>query len=213
MKNNTIVCISRECGCCGREIGQRLASIHNIPFYDKQQVMEAVNKSGIGKEIFEAIDNQNVNSLLFALANKFNGTIGGKYSASGTVSMTDRIFVIINEFIKDIASKGSCVILGRCADDILSDYNNVVKIFIYADLEERTKVVMKRENVNEKTAKKIIKNTDRNRSAYYHYYTGETWGKRDRYDLIINSGLLGVDGTLDIINSFVTKFDDLSTEK
>ncbi|MBR1736408.1 MAG: cytidylate kinase-like family protein [Firmicutes bacterium] len=212
MKNNIVICISRECGCCGRDIGHKLAAIHNIPFYDKEQVMDAVNKSGIGKEIFEAIDEQNVNSLLFTLANNFRGSFG-KYSASGTVSMTDRIFVIVNDFIKDIASKGSCVILGRCANHILSDYDNVVKIFIYADFDERVKVVMHRENVNEKTAKTIIKKTDRNRSAYHHYYTGEVWGERSEYDLIINSALLGVDGTVDIINNFVTKFDELYTEK
>ena len=152
MRENLIITIAREYGSNGRVIGRRLAEELGIPFYDKELILRCVKDSGIAEELFKEVENQNVNSFLFSLATGtlFNGKI---LSAAGTVSMTDRMFLVINDTTKKIASEGSCVIVGRCSNYILKDDFPCLNVFIHADIEKRIDQICASEGVDEKKAR------------------------------------------------------------
>jgi len=101
------------------------------------------------------------------------------------------------------------VFVGRCADYVLRDFDNMVSVFITADIDERIERICKRHNCNREEAKKIIENKEDSRSSYYNYYTGKKWGHSTSYDLCINSSLLGIEGTAGFLKEFITKSLDL----
>ena len=147
----SIITISREFGSGGREIGKKLADDLGIPFYDKELLEMASKESGICQELFVKNDESYTNSFLFSL-------VMGNYpvSADGRINpdmpLNHKIFLAQFETIKNIAKKGPCVIVGRCADYILREKKNCVNIFIHAPLDERIKTVMRRENISEHDA-------------------------------------------------------------
>lgn len=200
MDKKIIINIGREFGSCGHEIGREVAERLGIEFYDKELLDRASKESGISKEIFQIIEERQTNSFLYNIA---MGAFAGRLSAEGTVSLSDRLFMVQYDIIKKIASEGSCVIVGRCSDYILKDEENNIKIFIYADFEERIKTVMVREGLDEKKAKDLIIKTDKKRGAYYNYYTNQKWGGREFYDLLINSAALGKEGSVDLILKYI----------
>ncbi|MDE7395870.1 MAG: cytidylate kinase-like family protein, partial [Clostridiales bacterium] len=118
----------------------------------------------------------------------------------------DKLFIYTADAIKRLAGE-PCVIVGRCADDILSD-RPLLRLFIYADFDQRVKRIAKLYDLNEKTAATLIRKTDKKRANYYNFYTGKTWGDAQNYDLCVNSSCLGVDGTVDAIASFAKACED-----
>lgn len=202
MDKKIIINIGREYGSNGREIGKKLADAFNIPFYDKELLERASKESGISKEIFQVVEEQQTNSFLYSIAMGAY-SYANRVSAAGTVSLSDRLFMIQNDLIKKIAKEGSCVIVGRCADYILKDDYNCVNLFIYANEEDKIKTVAEREQVDEKKAKDLINKIDKKRASYYNYYTNQKWGKRGNYDILINRSVLGIDGSVEIIKKFI----------
>lgn len=202
MDKKIIVNIGREYGSNGHRIGKKLAEKLDVPFYDKELLERASKESGISKEIFQVVEEQQTNSFLYSIAMGAY-SYANRVSAAGTVSLSDRLFMIQNDLIKKIAKEGPCVIVGRCSDYILKDDYECVNVFIYADKEDKIKTVMEREQVDEKKAKDLINKIDKKRSSYYNYYTNQKWGKNANYDLLVNSSVLGVDGSVELIEKFI----------
>lgn len=121
----------------------------------------------------------------------------------------ESLFQFQSDAIRKAAEANSCVFVGRCADYVLRDFDNMVSVFITADIDERIERICKRHNCNKEEAKKIIENKEDSRSSYYNYYTGKKWGHSTSYDLCINSSLLGIEGTAGFIKEFITKSLDL----
>ena len=201
-ENKMIITIGRQFGSAGREIGQVLAKEYDIPLYDKEMLKRAAKESGICEEIFETHDERPTNSFLYSLV---MDTYSLGYSSGGYSDMpiNHKVFLAQFDTIKKIADEGPCILVGRCADYALEDYKNVLNVFIYADLDVRIRRIARIYNLTDAKAKDMILKTDKKRSSYYNYYTNKEWGAAKSYDLCINSGKLGVDGTAKAIMEYV----------
>ena len=185
-----IITIGREFGSGGREIGMKVAEKLNIPFYDKELILATAEKTKLEKSIIEKYDEKHA----------FPGFHASNIFEIYQMPMSDRIYIAQADVIREIAEKGSCVIVGRCADYILSEDPDCFKVFISAPMKD--KVERKREVLPGKSDKDIenhIEKIDKKRSKYYSYYTDGIWGKASMYDLCVNSSVLGIDGTVDLI--------------
>lgn len=199
---NTIVTIGRQYGSGGREIGEKLAKRLAVPYYDRELLSRAAKESGFCEEMIENHDERPTNSFLYNLV---MDTYSFGYNSSSFVDMpiSHKIFLAQFDTIKKIAGEGACVIVGRCADYALADYENCVHIFIHADEEHRIKRIMERHNLPESKAKDMIVKKDKQRQSYYNYYSSKKWGRSDTYDLSINSARLGIDGTVNLLTQYV----------
>ncbi len=186
-----IITIGREFGSGGREIGMKLAEKLGVPFFDKEIIRKAAEDSGIVESVMDYYDEHHT-SPIFAT--------GSILFDIYQMPMSDRVYLEQSRAIKAIAEKGSCVIVGRCADVVLEKNPGLVRIFICADMAD--KVARKRQVLTDKTDAQIeshIRGVDRKRAKYYSYYTDRKWGDARQYDICINSSLLGIDGTVDMI--------------
>ncbi len=199
---NTIITIGRQYGSAGREIGSKLAQKLNIPFYDKDLLTRAAKESGFCQEMLETHDERPTNSFLYNLV---MDTYSFGYNSSSFVDMpiSHKVFLAQFDTIKKIADEGPCVIVGRCADYALADYPNCVNVFIHSDEAHKIKRIMEKYQLTEAKAKDAIIKKDKQRQSYYNYYSSKKWGRSDTYDLSVNSGKLGVDGTVDLIIQYV----------
>ena len=121
--------------------------------------------------------------------------------------ISHKIFLAQFDTIKKIADEGPCVIVGRCADYALAEYANCVHVFVHGDMDSKIKRIMEKYQVNESKAKDMITKKDKQRQSYYNYYSSKKWGRSDTYDLSINSGKLGIDGTVNLIMQYVDDFE------
>lgn len=203
----TIVTIGRQAGSGGREIGEKLAQYFNVKYFDKELLTRAAKESGFCEEMIQLHDEKPTNSFLYNLV---MDTYSFGYNASTFVDMpiSHKIFLAQFDTVKKIAQEGPCVIVGRCADYALNDYDNVLKLFIYADEEDRINRIMKTFNKSRKESKEMIMKTDKQRQSYYNYYSSKKWGKAQSYDLCINSSLLGIDGTVKLIIQAIEDFEN-----
>lgn len=197
-----VITIARQYGSRGREIGQKLADALGYKYYDRDLISMAAEKSGYNKDVLRAADEKAANSLLYTLA------LGSSVYAHGVdhinIPLNDKLYIVQSNIIKDIYQEGEgAVIVGRCADYILADKDDVVRVFISADFDSRVSVVARRSELNESKAKDIVIKTDKRRANYYNYYTGKKWGKIDNYDLVINSAKTSVDGAVRVIKAFI----------
>lgn len=191
---NMVVTISREYGSGGREIGEKLAQALGFSFYDKDLLKLIAEKSGIKEEILKKADEEAANPL-FAPYYPPHIDPG---------SLNDRVFKMQAELIKEKAATENCIIVGRCGNYILDDMENAVHVFIYADQEERIDRIMARHNLEDREmAEKLVKKTDKHRRGYYQFYTELRWGRAEGYDIMIDSGLLGIDGTVAVLKTIV----------
>jgi cytidylate kinase len=195
---NTIITIGRQYGSGGREIAKMVAEKYGIPYYDKELLTRAAKESGFCEEMLASHDERPTNSFLYNLV---MDTYSFGYNSSFVdVPISQKIFLAQFDTIKKIASEGPCVIVGRCADYALSEFDNCVHVFIHSDEEHKIKRIMERNQVSEKEAKEMMVKKDKQRQSYYNYYSSKKWGRADTYDLTINSGKLGLQGTVDLIN-------------
>lgn len=202
MKTNTIITIGREFGSGGRDIGRKVAEDFGIEFYDKELLARAAKESGICEEIFETHDEKPTNSFLYSLVmdSYSMGYMGNTYSE---MPINHKVFLAQFDAIKKIADEGPCVLIGRCADYALESYDNVVSIFIHADLEARIRRIAKQLDITDAKARDLISKTDKKRSSYYNYYTNKKWADADSYELCINSCELGIDGAAEVIEQYI----------
>ena len=199
MSKKVIITIARQYGSGGREIGERVAKILDIPLYDKDIIKDAAASENLSEEILSSADESATNSLLYTLAmgsNVFGATMHFGYK----MPINDKLFILQSNVIKEYAKKGSCVIIGRCADYVLKDEPGIYRIFIYGDLDHRQERIKERHSdIKSSQVMDIINKTDKRRASYYNFYTGNKWGKYDNYDLAINSSTLGIEATAQII--------------
>ena len=201
-KTTSVITIGRQYGSGGRVIGAELAKRLEIPYYDKEILTEAARDSGICTELFEQHDEKPTRSLLFSLvtgAQMMGSDMGSSYMG---MPLNHKIFLAQFDAIRRIASEGPCVIVGRCADYVLRDQANAVSVFLKADLATRVARAIER-GADPMKAEDIVKRYDRQRASYYNYYSTATWGDVNNYDLCLDTGKLGVNGTVELLMEFI----------
>lgn len=197
----TIVTIARGFGSGGRTIGKMLAEKLDIKFYDKDLIRMASDVSGINEALFGQND-EKIKSGLFGKPGIYKGEVITP-DKSGFTS-EENLFNYQAMVIKQIAAEGSCVIVGRCADYVLRGEENVVRVFIYADEENCIRNAAEVKGIcDRKEAIKTINATDKERAAYYKAHTGREWIDARNYDLCLNSGDLGFEKCVEIIEGFI----------
>ena len=180
-----IITISREFGSGGRFIGEEVAKKLGIAYYDKNIIGQIAEKSGLSPEYIQENAELSPNNGLFAYA--FSGRdITGK-------SVEDMVYEAQRNIILELAEKEPCVIIGRNADYILKDRDDVLNVFIHGDMLEKIKRITGLYNVKEKEAVKMMADTDKRRRTNYNFYTDQNWGKASNYTLCLNSSQLGYD--------------------
>jgi len=201
MSKKVIITIARQYGSGGREIGERVAKMLGVPLYDKQIITDAASKGNLHEEVIKNADESAANSLLYTLAMGSN-VLGTTMHFGYKMPVNDKLFILQSEVIKEYAKEGSCVIIGRCADYVLKDEENVFRIFIYGDLDHRqARIAERHPEVKSSQLVDVINKTDKRRASYYNFYTGNKWGKYDNYDMAINSSTLGIEGTAMLITA------------
>jgi cytidylate kinase len=199
---NFIITIARQYGSGGREVGLKLSEKIGYKFYDKNLITLAAQKSGLSTDALSTVDEKAASSLLYTLAmgsSVYNQSIGPV-----TLPINDKLFVVQSELIKELSSTGDgIIVVGRCADYVLSERQNLVRIFITAPFDVRVKNIMNRHGLTEARAKDLIVKTDKRRSNYYSYYTGDKWGKSDKYDLIVSTDKIGTSGAAEMIANYI----------
>lgn len=197
-----IITIGRQYGSGGREIGEKLAKALGIGYYDQKLIEMAASNGGLDLSLLKSVDEKKPNTMFYYAAYE------GKDINSYALPINDRLFLLQNQLIQQLASKESCVIVGRCADAALAEYDNVFNVFIYAERESRVQRVMARNNISAKEAVARIKKIDKQRSSYYNFFTDKRWGKMESYDLMMDSSKLGVEQCVNILTS-VYKHEDI----
>lgn len=197
-----VITIARQFGSGGRDIGRKLSKRLSIPCYDKRLITIAARESGIDSEIIKSVDEKATNSLLYSLSMGAAAALDGGFQIDPELPMNDRLFLIQHDIIRKV-SENPCIIIGRCGDYVLKNRPDCVKIFIYADLDKRTEYAINVHNVPREKAKAIVVKTDKSRANYYNYYASEKWGDPKNYDLCINSGSLGIDNCVELIEFYL----------
>ena len=185
---NRVVTISREFGSGGRTIGRKLAEELGIPCYDAELIQQLARESGFSESYIRD---------------------AGEYAPGGYLSLlSNRAFAPTNEdvlwelqyqVITELAEKGPCVIVGRCADYILRDTADCLKVFVHADMTFRAKRIVEVYGEREQTPEQRLKDKDKRRAAYHRFYTNMKWGHAQNYHLCLDSGVLGIDKCADLI--------------
>lgn len=201
---NKIITISRQYGSGGREIGEKLATMLNIPFYDNELITRAAKESGFAEEAFRVAESKASNSLLYSIAMGMN-SFGNQELGFSQLSLDDRIYLAQAAVIRKVASEGPCVIVGRCADYILKELDNVVHIFIWADLSFRAERLMRIDGMPTAKIEENIIKADKRRANYYNYHACEKWGKAENYHLSLNSAAIGIDNAVLCIKEYVER--------
>ena len=200
MEDKVIVTIDREFGSGGHEVAKRVAERLGIPFYDEEIIARAAANTGYKEEYIRDNDEK---APEVSFSNMFSGF--DSFQTSPFAKIQEEEFNIIRE----IASEGSCVIVGRAADYILAEERHV-SIFLFAPFEERVRRKLQIHNSAEPenlydvpTVEKAVRQIDKQRRRYYEFYTDNKWGGRDEYDLLINTSRAGVEGAVDIIEAYI----------
>lgn len=201
MTTATIYTIEREFGSAGHIVGERLANMLGIPFYDSQIVDMAAKNAGVSRKIFEGFDEKPTNSFLYSLV-MGSYTAAGSITQSSDLNMSDKLFVEEAKIIREAAEKYSCVVVGRCGSYILRERPDVVRVFCTADMEYRKNHAVHDLGMPEKRIEDAITKRDKKRASYYNYYTGKRWSDASSYDLCVSTSTAGIDGAVEMILAF-----------
>lgn len=197
-----IITIARQYGSGGKTIGQMLAKDMGIPFYSREILRMASDDSGIREELFNRADERLRSNPLFGASKKvYKGELITP-DKEDFVS-DENLFNYQAKVIKDLAEKGSCVIVGRCADFVLKDRPDVVSVFVHAPKDYCMARAMERNSMTEREMEKFIAKTDKYRGDFYHYYTGNVWSDARNYDLCLNSEKLGFEKCVEEIKAYI----------
>jgi cytidylate kinase len=193
----TVITIGRQFGSGGRAIGKLVANKLGIPFYDKELIKKIAQESGLSHEILDDYDEKPTNSFLYSLSLGAY-TYGNSFTGVPEMPMSDKIFVIQSDAIKEIAKQGPCVIIGRCAESILKDEVEHLSVFVHADFDYRIKRVSEYEKISHDAAAELIRKTDKKRASYHNYYSELKWGDATSYDICLNS-CIGIENAAQLI--------------
>lgn len=201
-KNNLIISVGRQLGSGGHDVAKLLAQRFGCTFYDREILNIAAKESGFCEKFFEQTDEQK--GFMKSLFHTHVPFVADNSFYNNNFS-EESLFKFQSDAIRKAAEEGPCVFVGRCADYILRDHTALVSVFITADTNERISNVAKRDNCSLEAAKKTITSRESERSSYYNYYTGKQWGDSASYDICVNSSLLGLEGTVNLLAEFITR--------
>lgn len=199
-----VITIARQYGSGGRTIGEMLADRLGIHFYDKELMKLASEDSGINERLFNTADEkvkQSVFTKMFKTEKAYKGDIISP--ESGEFVSDDNLFNYQAKVVKDLAENENCVIVGRCADYVLKDYDHVLSVFIHGPKDFCMQEAAKKINLQGKELEKFIAKTDKERADYYKYYTGREWTDARNYDLCLDSSKLGFERCVDEIIAYM----------
>ncbi len=192
-----IITIGRQHGSNGHAVAQELASRLSIPCYSKEIVDRTARDSNFSHEVISSYDEKRVSPFIAPSTHFFGMDESFRLNMQIAAAQFDAI--------RNLASEGDAVFLGRCADYVLRDRSDLVRVFIMADKPYRIQTMMKRKDLTEDQAKKLIKEVDKDRASYYRYYTDQIWGESSCYDLCINVAKVGVEGAARAIEGYIAE--------
>ena len=190
-----IITIGRQHGSNGHAVAETLAKRLNIPCYSKEIVDRTARDSNFSHEVIRSYDEKRISPFMAPSTHFFGMDEGFRLN----MQIASAQF----EAIRSLADEGDAVFVGRCADYVLRNRKDLVRIFLMGDMSYRIKTVMERKSITQDQAKKLIREVDKDRSSYYRYYTDQTWGDSDCYDLCLNVGRVGVEGAAEAIEAFI----------
>ena len=193
---HVIITIAREYGSGGHLLGEMLSKELGIKLYDKEFIHLVAEKSGINEQYIKKNEQSIPSFWLKCILGK-----NSEQSLERSLSSDDVLFVAESKIIQELAEKGPCIIVGRCADFVLRDYPNLIKVFCYSDLKSACVRCVQEYGVSEEKAESEIKRINHNRIAHYEYYTGEKWGEPHHYNLMINTGSIDLSVACNLIKS------------
>ena len=193
---HVIITIAREYGSGGHLLGEMLSKELGIKLYDKEFIHLVAEKSGINEQYIKKNEQSIPSFWLKCILGK-----NSEQSLERSLSSDDVLFVAESKIIQELAEKGPCIIVGRCADFVLRDYPNLIKVFCYSDLRSACVRCVQEYGVSEEKAESEIKRINHNRIAHYEYYTGEKWGEPHHYNLMINTGSIDLSVACNLIKS------------
>ncbi|MBM6714846.1 cytidylate kinase family protein [Phocaeicola coprocola] len=196
---HVIITIAREYGSGGHLLGEMLSKELGIKLYDKEFIHLVAEKSGINEQYIKKNEQSIPSFWLKCILGK-----NSEQSLERSLSSDDVLFVAESKIIQELAEKGPCIIVGRCADFVLRDYPNLIKVFCYSDLKSACVRCVQEYGVSEEKAESEIKRINHNRIAHYEYYTGEKWGEPHHYNLMINTGSIDLSVACNLIKSITT---------
>ncbi len=196
MMEKVIITIGRQFGSGGKEVGKKVAKELGVPFYDKELLAVAAKESGLNAQFLEDYDEKPTNSLLYSIV---MGQSHMLMNGNGQISVEQMASRAQRDAVFCVAKKGSCVIVGRCADYILKGKENILRVFISAEDEERIERISKRDNLTREKAADKMRRMDKARKSYYSFNSDGDWGEAANYDLCINISKYGVDKAVDCI--------------
>lgn len=196
MKQYPMITISRQYGTNGHYIAELLAKELGLPFYDKDLITIAAKESNYSEKAFEAAEQGATSTLAYALSNRSHRSLYG-------MPLNDQLFMVQAGIIRTIADQGPAIIVGRCADYVLSDYKPSIDIFLQASLACRTKNIMDREYVTQREAEARIARQDKARATYYNYYTDRKWSDMKNYDIALSVSHLTPEEAASLLATFI----------
>ncbi len=199
-----VVTIGREYGSGGHEIAKILAEKLALPFYDKEILTLAAKNSGICEDLFEHYDEKAQSAYLLSLGASLSMTAEGA-SLGMSLPLNHRIFLAQFDAITRIADEGPCLIVGRCADYVLRERNDVINIFLYASVEARIQRIMEKEGLTQDKAKEQVRKVDKQRQNYYNFFADGNWGHRSNYDLMLRTDHMKAADVADVLEVFIHK--------
>ncbi len=199
--SNRIITIEREYASGGREIGQKVAETLGIPFYNREILEMASERCGVSVDYLASAEEAAPKSFLYTLMLSSNPT----RSIEDNLPLSDKVYIVETNIIKELAEKSDCVIVGRCASYILRDMENMFSTFIYADTEARVKRAVECYGIEPRRAEAMLRKSDKRRETFYSINTGGNWYDKSNYALCLNSNILGIDLCTDIIVESVKK--------
>lgn len=211
MAEKFAITIGRQYGSGGKEIGLRVGELLGIKVYDKELLTMAAEKEGINPDYLRRVDEKAASSLLYTLA--MGSSAYNARHLGVDVPINDQLFIAQTEIIKEIAEEGPAIFIGRCADYVLRNHPHRLSFFIYSDYDSRVHRIMAQHNVKRSEAESMINKTDKKRINYYNFYTGKKWGKFENYHMSLDSSLLGVEGTAQMIAQLVKIYNSESDDE
>ncbi len=201
---NPVIAIGRQYGAGAREIGKKLAELLGIHFYDKELLLLAAKESGIDYHVAGSVDEKPIGSLLYSIVTGASN-VGHSVFSGESLSINDRLYVAQKQVIERLA-ESSCVIIGRCADDILRELSENVRIFIHAPIEYRARRIASEYAISFDKAKDKVVKADKARATFYKSNTSSKWGEVQNYHLCIDSSTMSADKAAQIIADFVKSY-------
>jgi len=206
--HKTIITISREFGSGGRSIAKKVAETLDIPYYDKELIKQVAEKTGLSPDYVENAGEYAAGKSMLS----YLPSLVGQHNFTNGMSASDFLWCMQRNVILELAGKDSCVIVGRCADYILKDDPDAFHVFVHASTEFRADRIVRLYGESEKKPEERLADKDAKRRVHYKHYTGRAWGRCQNYDLSLNSGIIGIEKCVSIIDRLVQERQPMEAE-